>query len=151
MAEIAFGVVGVAAAACALAEKLYQIGSTLTSASEEINCVARSLGNYSDVLDLLASRLEKDLAVSEKARTIFDRLRTDSENLFDDITEKLAKDNDDLTQLDRLKWLFNKPKTEFFVGQIESLKSTMNLLLNVLFVGKDVRSYRLVLRRFRLL
>lgn len=42
----------------------------------------------------------------------------------------------------RIKWTYSKARVELLVAEIEYLKSTVNLLVSVLYTGKTIRSYR---------
>lgn len=152
MAEIAlaWSVIGIAASGLQLAQKLYEFGSTFSSAKEEIDDIARHVNSYSTVLDMLADRFKGDVPIIyKKAKVLVNDLDVQSHELFDKIRNVLPQGENGFEEpnlMQKIAWVFKKSKVELLVGEIECLKSTANLLLTVLFAGREIQSYLSVLR-----
>ncbi|KAK5457102.1 hypothetical protein LTS15_004883 [Exophiala xenobiotica] len=110
-----------------------------SSAREQTDYIARHVGLYSDVLELLAQRIDDDEPIhSNKALNLVDRIYHQSQNLFKRIEDLLPNR---MTFLQKIKWSYSKSKADLLVAEIEYLKSTVHLLVNVLYAGKKIRSY----------
>ncbi|KIW15349.1 hypothetical protein PV08_05395 [Exophiala spinifera] len=142
MAEVGLvaSLIGIAAFGVRLTTELYQFGATASSAREQTDFIARNLRLYSDVLELLADRIDDDEPIhSDKALDLVDEIYHQSHDLFYRIEDLLPKR---MNLVQRIKWTYSKAKVEVLVAEIEYLKSTVNLLVSVLYTGKTIRSYR---------
>jgi hypothetical protein len=148
MAEvgIAASIVGLAGFAVQLTQTLYDFGTTAASARAQTDRIAKNVTLYSIVLELLADRLSDDEPIhSDKALRLADELCDQSYDLFDSIEDLLPKprqDGDQISFLQKIAWSFKKPKVDLLIGELEYLKSTVNLLVQVLYAGKRIRSSR---------
>ncbi|KAF7511438.1 hypothetical protein GJ744_004627 [Endocarpon pusillum] len=143
MAELAAGVIGISTFGIQLTRTLYEFGSTASSAKEQTDYIARHVTLYASVLDLLSERIdEEDPILSSKAYDLVEELGDQSYNLFHKIEKLLpVRGKDDLTFFEKIKWNFKKSKVELLVGELDYLKSTVHLLVSVIFAGKRIRSY----------
>ena len=149
MAElgIAASLVGITTFGIKLTHHLYDFGSTAASAREQLDYVARHVTLYTKALDLLRERLDDDRPVhSRRALDVVQELYDQSYELFYKIRDLIPqrRRGEDLSFMKKIAWNFKKTKVELLVGEIEYLKSTVHLLVDVLYAGKTIRSYEWV-------
>jgi hypothetical protein len=148
MAEIGLvaSLVGVAGAAVQLTRTLYEFGSTASAAREQVDHVAKNVSFYSDVLELLIEQFDCDRPIhSTKAVVLAEKLYDHSCDLFDrigDLIPRGRRNRDQISFLQRITWNFKKTKVDVLVGELESLKSTVQLLVQVLCAARQLRAYR---------
>jgi hypothetical protein len=148
-------IVGIAGAGVKLSITLYTFSETVATASSEIKNVARDVSLTSSVLEQLGANLKQDeqakLYSGSAVQTAKD-VMTECEAVFQEIDGVLAKATDSvakrwprkggkvaLSAMDRLKWPFLQPKMALLRGNLERLKSTLVLMLNVLTYARDLR------------
>ena len=145
MADIAASIIGISSFGINLTLTLYEFGANTASAKQQTDYIAKHVKLYSTVLELLAERLEDDAPIiSDAAMDLVEELYEQSEELFHGIRKLLPpKDhNDDLSFLQKIMWNFKKSKVDLLVGELDYLKSTVELLVTVIFAGRKARSYR---------
>jgi len=146
MAELTASLISIATLGVKLTTTLYEFGSTASSARDQTDRIARHVSYYGDVLGLLAERIGDDEPIhSNKALVLVGDLCDHSYDLFEKIKDLLPSPKyhrDQLSFIQKIAWNFKKPKVDLLVGEIEYLKSTVNLLVTVLFAGKRIRSTR---------
>lgn len=136
-------IVGITAFGIQLTTALYEFGVNTAGAREQTEYIARHVSLYSDILDLLAARIQEDEPVhSSKALDLVRDVYDQSCYLFDKINDMLAGSNERMNFLEKLRWNFRKKKVELIVSEINFLKSTVSLLVSVLYAGKTVRRHR---------
>lgn len=136
-------IVGITAFGIQLTTALYEFGVNTAGAREQTEYIARHVSLYSDILDLLAARIQEDEPVhSSKALDLVRDVYDQSCYLFDKINDMLAGPNERMNFLEKLRWNFRKKKVELIVSEINFLKSTVSLLVSVLYAGKTVRRHR---------
>ncbi len=144
MAEVGLvaSLLGIASFGVQLSTSLYRFGSNVTNAREQTDYIARHVTLYSDVLELLAQRIDDDEPIhSHKALNLVDEIYDQSYDLFDKIEDLLPDRRDKINFVQKIKWNFKKIKVDLLVAEIEYLKSTVNLLVSILYAGKKIRSY----------
>jgi hypothetical protein len=133
-------ILGISSFAIELTTTLYEFGDAVTSAKEQTGRIAQNISNYSTVLELLQERLEADGPIySQKALHIVEQLSQQSQELFDAI-RKLIPWSPPWTGpkwRQKIPWALRKTKADLLVGQLEYLKSTLSLLLDVVYAGKQ--------------
>ena len=158
MAEVGLigTIVGIAGAGVKLSITLYTFSETVATASWEIKNIARDVSLTAAVLEELGSNLKQDelakLYSGSAVKTAEDVV-TECKSVFMEIDGILAKTMEatskrwpkkggrlTLSALDRLKWPFLQPKMELLRGNLERLKSTLVLMLNVLTYARDLRA-----------
>ena len=167
MAELGLigSIVGVAGAGLKLSITLYTFSETVATASWEIKHIARDVSLTSAVLEELGSNLKQDeqaMLYSISAVKTASDVVAECEIVFTEIDAILAKTMEatmrrwpkkggrlTLSALDRLKWPFLQPKMELLRGNLERLKSTLVLMLNVLTYARDLRTEYVRLKTFR--
>jgi hypothetical protein len=147
MVEVAASIIGISTFGIKLTLTLYEFGSTTSSAKQQTDHIAKHVTLYSNVLELRAERLESDAPIiSDVAIDLVEELYDQSDELFNKIRALIPrKDNrDELSFLQKIGWNFKKPKVDLLVGELDYLKSTVQLLVTVIFTGRRIRSYRSV-------
>jgi hypothetical protein len=136
-------VVGIASFGIQLTEILYNFSATVSSAREEAGYIASHLSLYSNVLDILSERInDEEPVLSTAALELIDELQIRSRKLFKTIEGLLpdvkhGKKSPSLLQ--KIKWNFRKPKVALLVGELDYLRSTVQLLVTIIFTYKKVR------------
>jgi hypothetical protein len=149
MAEI-FGTVAsvlqLAGAGLKLSTTLYTYSTTAFKADKELKDIADNVSITSSVLDQLAKVLEED----KKARLCTDSALRTTENVaqryksvFEDLEtalqKPLSKSKDGkLPTTQKLKWPFMEPKIKVAQSNLESVKSTLLLMLNVVSYARNI-------------
>ncbi|EXJ73936.1 uncharacterized protein A1O5_02230 [Cladophialophora psammophila CBS 110553] len=131
MAEVGLvaSLLGISTFGIQLTRTLYNFGSTASSAREQTDYIARHVTLYSDVLDLLAQRIDDDEPIhSRKAIDLVYDIYDQSCDLFNNIRDLLPDRADKISFMQKIKWNFKKTKVDLLVSEIEYLKSTVNLL-----------------------
>ena len=147
MAElgVAAALIGITTFGIKLTHSLYDFGSTVGSAREQADYVARHVNLYTKALDLLRERLEDDHPIhSRRALDLVDELYDQSYELFYKIRDLLPerpRRGEDLSWMKKISWNFKRSKIELLVGELVYLKSTAHLLVDVLYAGKTIRTY----------
>lgn len=156
MAEIGLvgSIVGIPSAGIKLSITLYSFSETVSTAHSEIKNIARDVSLTSAVLEELGASLKQDdqakLYSGSALRTAKEVVK-ECEGVFNDINYVMGKAMDStskrgikkgklaLTAIERLRWPFLQPKMEMLRGNLERLKSTLLLMLNVLSYARDLR------------
>ncbi|KAK5204388.1 hypothetical protein LTR41_009860 [Exophiala xenobiotica] len=143
MADAAASLIAIATFGVKLTTTLYEFGANAASAREQTDRIARHLRLYSEVLEVLVDRIDDSEPIhSAKALNLVDEVYDQSYDLFDKIRDLIPNKGDRMTFLRKLAWNFKKSRVALVVSEIEYLKSTVTLLVTVLFAGKKIRSSR---------
>jgi hypothetical protein len=149
---IAASLIQIAGAAIQLTRTLYDFGSTTSAAREQVEYVGKNVSYYSDVLELLVEQFEHDRPIhSGKAVDLAERLYDHSHDLFDRIRDLIPsgrRARDQISFIQRIAWNFKKTKVDLLVGELERLKTTVQLLVQVLCAARQIRAYEFVSRSF---
>ncbi|KAL8685115.1 MAG: hypothetical protein Q9224_005957, partial [Gallowayella concinna] len=140
-------IIGIAGTGFRLSLVLNAVGVEMATADIEIQSIARAISEYAFTLKQLALTLEfaKSIATQsamETAKQIADQSRA----VFDDIKEmtELNQKKDDRGNLQsiavaqRVKWCFKKQRVNYLLGQLESLKLSLSIMLQVLQMGQSI-------------
>lgn len=148
MVEVVASIVGIATFGTEIVDRLYKFGCNVSAAREQTARIGDRISDYMTVLDMLEGVIEQDpYFISTKSKVIIDRLCGTSHELFDEIEALLPRTSDNqgresLSFKHRIAWNFRKEKVELLLGQIESAKSTVNLLVTTTLFGDKYRSCR---------
>ncbi|KIW68591.1 hypothetical protein PV04_04529 [Phialophora macrospora] len=148
MAEAAAvaSIVGIASFGIQLTKALYEFGCNVSSARDEANYIARHVDLYANVLDVLTERIDDDEPIlSDAAFDLIDELQCQSKQIFTKIEYLLPvpkEGKDDISFLQKVKWNFTKSRVALLVGELDYLRSTVQLLVTIIFTGKKLRSHR---------
>ena len=131
----AASVAGIAAIGLQLSKNLYEVIKTISSGKEEIRACADDIALLADVLDQLQEILNRDklyfrLSLEEKTLTIVARC----ESLFKDI-EKYTRNAKGIVP-SNIVWYFKRERVKPLRASLESLKTTLIVLLGVVQVAK---------------
>ena len=151
MAEAAAvaSIVGIASFGIQLTQSLYNFGSNVSSAREETSYIARHVDLYANVLDILTERIDDEEPIlTDAAFDLIEELQYQSKDLFTNIENLLPNPKEgkaDISFLQKVKWNFTRSKVALLVGELDYLRSTVHLLVTIIFTGRKIRSQRLVL------
>ena len=135
-------VAGVATAGVQLSKSLYDLYSTVRTSRKEIEDVASNVSLLSMVLEELDEVLFNDgltfrPQLRESARSI--TLRCAS--IFEDIRRHIGADQDlkGKKVYEKIAWYFKKERVKPLRSSLESLKSTLSILLHVVQLAKSTK------------
>ena len=141
-----------------LSIKLYTFGEVVASADRSILSISKDVSLTSGVLKELGQILEKDRksqTFSENAVQTADGIVKECLEVFQEMENILVKKLPGLgatgkegksgqrvkratLMLERLKWGYVQPKVQLLSGNLDRLKSTLLLMLNVITYAKQV-------------
>ena len=136
-----------------LSLRLYTFGQTAASADKSIISISKDVSLTSSVLKELGQTLQKDQEprlCSENAFQTVDGIVKECLEVFQSMDKTLAKSVSRLglengqkrvwtvAALERLKWPFFQPKMQLLRSNLERLKSTLLLMLNVITYARQV-------------
>lgn len=144
-------IMGIARAGFRLSLILNAVGVEMATADVEIQNIARAISNYAFILKQLALTLESAKSIAtQSAMETAKQIADQSQVVFDDIK--------DMTELDqrkdkqgnlrsiavnqRVNWCFKQQRLQYLLGQLESLKLSLSIMLQVLQLGKLLVSIR---------
>jgi hypothetical protein len=163
MAEIGLiaSVIGIAGAGIKLSITLYTFSETVATAADSIKAIAKDVSLTSAVLEELGSNLKQDEQArlySGTALKTAQAVVVDCEAVFKQIDSALSKSIERiggvtgsgrrkgkggkvvLSAMEKLKWPFLQPKMEELRANLERLKITLVLMLNVLTYAKKTQT-----------
>jgi hypothetical protein len=143
MAELALvaSIVGVAGAGTKLALTFYQIADALGTADQEVRVIAAETSAFSHVLSSVSKSLEGDTTAAAESRPIAKTILILCEDLLSDLTDLLnplrmlvaSKEGRRRARLSgRIRWIFVKSKVALHRRSLESLKTSLTLLVSTL-------------------
>lgn len=145
-AELGLAIAGVAATGAALSKALFGIYHSIRHASRDVRDIATQLTLLQSVLKELkrALRTSKSIYSADATRTIYNLLSQCSQ-VFDGIEDLTAPlrsaDGDPLLHPplgERLKFHFKKDDMRLLKGQLDSLKSTIHLMVSIIQLGREL-------------
>lgn len=145
-------VVQVADVGIRLSVKLYTFGQTVASADESIVFISKDISHTCSILKTLGHSLEKDREAqlySHNAINMADTIVKDCLEIFHEMDGALLKkitriglDGNSsrlaVVALERLKWPFLRPKIMLLWSNLDKLKSSLHLMLNVFIYARLV-------------
>ncbi|KAH7390104.1 synaptobrevin-domain-containing protein [Cadophora sp. MPI-SDFR-AT-0126] len=153
MAEV-LAAIGIVASVAQLADygfklslKLYTFSSTVSSASTSIKALSSDVSLTSTVLQELCliiksdegSHVVSDTAIHATSQTVKECLA-----VFEQLNEALDKSMRGMEErggkrvVEKLKWPFKQPKMDLLRGNLDRLKASLTLMLQVLSYARDV-------------
>ncbi|ERF72121.1 hypothetical protein EPUS_02912 [Endocarpon pusillum Z07020] len=146
MAEIGIvaSVFGVAGVGFRLSLLLNAVGCEIASAGMEIHSISKSVTLFSLMLKQVGQALQaSDSVHSSEALETAQEISIECEKVFDEIREMLdkvtsRKSDGSLSPSiqQRFKWCFKKARVQYLLAQLESLKMSLLLMLQILQLGK---------------
>lgn len=142
MAEVGLvaSILGIAGAGAKLSIGLYEVASAIGDTGREVRAIAKELTGFSSVLRHFASVIRSNPNPPDQARRLAEDLIASCDNTLDEskalldvlkpLIERCGRKRKQVGL--RIRWLFQKSKFVMHQGSLESLKSTLNLLVTVL-------------------
>lgn len=154
MAEVGIvaSIIQIADTGLRLSLKLYTFGEIVSTADKSIISISKDVSLTSSVLKELGQILDQDRHAkicSQNAVRTADDLVRECLGVFEEMEGLLAKKLPNLgigvgekakratVLLERLKWPYLQPKLELMRTNLERLKSTLNLMLNVIALARQ--------------
>ena len=135
---LAASVVGLASFAATISLTLFDCCRTMKHAHEQINDMAADVALFAGVLEHLGQVLDDQdgLIVDRTVRTINDIVNVGS-TIFNEIgmTIKIRRG-----MASRVVWLFEKSKAREIKSKLESLKSTLNVMLQTITLSALIKN-----------
>ena len=145
--SIIASVIGVAGAGFRLSLILNAVGVELATADVEIQSIARGISLFSLMLKQVGMTLEESSSLaSQSALDTTREITNQSQLVFDEIKNmvEMVQKRDEkghirsITVAQRVKWCFKKQRVQYLLGQLESLKLSLSIMLQTLQLGKRI-------------
>lgn len=148
--SIIASIVGVAGAGFRLSLLLNAVGTQITNAECDIHNIAKGISLFSLMLKQVGKTMEESRTVAtQSAIDTASEIRDQSQVIFDEIRNMVnlaqAKDENGRIRISipqGVKWCFKKQKVQYLLGQLESLKLSLSIMLQVLQMGKTIVATR---------
>ena len=149
--SIIASIIGVAGAGFRLSLVLNAVGTEISNAECDIHNIAKGISLFSLMLKQVGKTMEEGRTVaSQSAIETATEIRDQSQMVFDEIKNMLdlAQGKDEnghirsITIAQRVKWCFKKQKVQYLLGQLESLKLSLSIMLQILQMGKAISATR---------
>jgi hypothetical protein len=155
MAE-AIAALGVVASVVQLADigfklsiKLFAFGEAVSKADKSIRTLSNEISLTSAVLKELGEILKADEAryVSDRAIQATEQTVVECNAIFEQLNKLLEKTRgsygsergeDKVTKMDRLRWPFYQPKMDLLRSNLDRLKASLALMLQVLSYAREI-------------
>lgn len=155
MAEIATIIISLVSWGSTLTLDLYKLGGAVSSATRDINRIAKTVTQLSLTLKQVGATIKEDDIVPspeaiETVRDILDRCRTIFSEIralvpINELSDNREDPNDDeneskpLVQIQKWKWsLRSKARMDYLLGHLESLKLTLSVMLQTFYMVKII-------------
>lgn len=144
IAGLIASIIGIAGAGFRLSVLLNVVGSEVASAGQEIHSISKAVTLFSLMLKQVGQTLQApDSIHSHEAEQAAVQITNECRQVFDEIEYLLDKvrtrRNDGTvmpTTLQKFKWCFKKHKVTYLLAQLESLKLSLSVMLQILQLGK---------------
>ncbi|KAL8946589.1 MAG: hypothetical protein Q9183_007887, partial [Haloplaca sp. 2 TL-2023] len=149
--SIIASIISIAGAGFRLSLVLNAVGVDMATADVEIQKIARAISEYAFTLKQLALTLDSAKSIAtQSALECAKKIANQSQVVFDDIKKmtELDQKNDERGHLQaiavarRVQWCSQKHRVQYLLGQLESLKLSLSIMLQVLQMGKLLVSLR---------
>jgi N-terminal domain on NACHT_NTPase and P-loop NTPases len=137
-------VIGVAGAGFRLSLILNAVGCEIASAGMEIHSISKGVTLFSLMLKQVGQALQApDSVHSSEALETAQEITNECQMVFDEIREMLDKvtskkgDGSSMPSIQqRFRWCFKKGRVQYLLAQLESLKLSLLVMLQILQLGK---------------
>ncbi|KAL8993792.1 MAG: hypothetical protein Q9169_006081 [Polycauliona sp. 2 TL-2023] len=145
--SIIASIIGIAGAGFRLSLVLNAVGAGMETADVEIQSIARAISEYAFTLKQLALTLESAKSIAtQAAMQTAKQIADQSQLVFDDIKEmtEVNQKKDGRGHLQsiaieqKIRWCFKKQRLGYLLGQLESLKLSLSIMLQVLQMGQSI-------------
>ncbi len=143
--SIIASIIGVAGAGFRLSLLLNAVATEVANADCDIHNIAKNISLFSLMLKQVGKTMEENRTVaSQSAVETATEIRDQSELVFREIERmvNLSQGRDEkgnirsITITENVKWCFKKQKVQYLLGQLESLKLSLSIMLQILQMGK---------------
>ena len=140
-------VIGIAGAGFRLSLILNAIGGDIATANVEIQHIARCISEFSLMLKQVALTLESSKSIATKtALDTANEIANQSRTVFEEIKgmAEMVQTKDEsghiraIAVAQRVKWCFKKQRVQYLLGQLESLKLSLSVMLQTVQLGKRI-------------
>lgn len=143
-AGIIASVIGVAGAGFRLSLILNAVGCEIASAGMEIHSISKGVTLFSLMLKQVGQTLQaSDSVHSSEALETAQEITSECQMVFDEIHEMLDKvtsrrgdGNVSPSIQQKFRWCFKKGRVQYLLAQLESLKMSLLVMLQILQLGK---------------
>lgn len=148
--RIIASIIQVAGTGFRLSLLLNGVASEIASADQDVRNVAKGISLFSLMLKQVGKTMEEGRAIaSQQAIETATEIKDQSEKVFEEIKGmvELTHAKDDygirsITVVERVKWCFRKNKVQYLLGQLESLKLSLSIMLQILQMGQTMAAAR---------
>ncbi len=142
---------GVAGAGFRLSLILNAVGAEIADTDVEIQAIARGISSYSLMLKQVGISIRATRALaSQSAIDTVSQIAKQSQSVFDEVKSmvELVQKQDEkghiqsISIAQRVTWCFKKQRVQYLLGQLECLKLSLSLMLQVLQLGKTIATER---------
>ena len=149
--RIIASIIQVAGTGFRLSLLLTGVASEIASADQDVRNVAKGISLFSLMLKQVGKTMEEGRAIaSQQAIETATEIKDQSEKVFEEIKGmvELSHARDDygilrsITVVERVKWCFRKNKVQYLLGQLESLKLSLSIMLQILQMGQTMAAAR---------
>lgn len=142
---------GVAGAGFRLSLILNAVGAEIADTDVEIQAIARGISSYSLLLKQVGINIRATKALaSQSAIDTVSQIAKQSQSVFDEVKSmvELVQKQDEkghiqsISIAQRVTWCFKKQRVQYLLGQLECLKLSLSLMLQVLQLGKTIATER---------
>lgn len=145
---IAAGVLQIAELGGRLSVKLYTFGRKIKNADKNIDSISQEIAATGAVLQQLGNTLKKDdqrKLCSDEALTTARKLVADCYKVFSELEDSLDGRSSSSKLVSnwkhRLKYPFLEPQIDLLLSNLERLKSSLLVMLNVLVLAGQIKRY----------
>lgn len=141
----------VAGAGFRLSLVLNAVGTQVGDAGSEIQKIAKEISLFSLILKQVALTLGAPESVaSQRALDAAQEITSQSETVFNEVKEMVQmsqkRDSDGhirfISIAQEVKWVFKKQRVQYLLGQLESLKLSLSIMLQILQLGQTIATSR---------
>lgn len=141
----------VAGAGFRLSLLLNAIGEELATADRDIQKIAKEISLFSLMLKQVGQTLqEAESVASQAALDTANEIAAQSQTVFHEVNEMMEMSqqidgNGHLQSIkiaQRVKWCFKKQRVQYLLGQLETLKLSLAIMLQILQLGKTIAAAR---------
>lgn len=142
---------GVAGAGFRLSLLLNAVGMELATADLQIQHIAKEISLYSLMLKQVGLTLEgAESIASQAALDTANEIAAQSQTVFHELKEmgEMSQQRDangnlqSIAIAQRVKWCFKKQRVQYLLGQLEALKLSLAIMLQILQLGKTIAAAR---------
>lgn len=149
--SIIASVIGVAGAGFRLSLILNAVGHEMATADLEIQKIAKEISLFSLMLKQVGRTMEMaESLVSQSALDAAKEITAQSQTVFNEVKEmvEMSQKRDEngnlrsITIAQRVRWCFKKQRVRYLLGQLESLKLSLSIMLQILLLGRSIAASR---------